>query len=122
MAKILIVEDAENNRILLTRRLKLRGHETVTAGDAERGLALAETERPDLILMDVGLPGFDGWAAARQLKENPATRQIPVIALTAYAMEDDRTKALAAGFDDYETKPIDFTKLFEKIDALLSLR
>lgn len=122
MAKILIIEDTENNRILLTRRLKLRSHETVTAEDAERGLALAETERPDLILMDVGLPGMDGWAAARHLKENPATRQIPVIALTAHAMEDDRTKALSAGFDDYETKPIDFTKLFEKIDALLSPR
>ena len=122
MAKILIIEDTENNRILLTRRLKLRGNETVTAEDAERGLALAEAERPDLILMDVGLPGMDGWAAARQLKENPATRQIPVIALTAHAREDDRKKALSAGFDDYETKPIDFAKLFEKIDALLSPR
>jgi two-component system cell cycle response regulator DivK len=120
MAKILIIEDTENNRILLTRRLKPRGHETLTAEDAERGLALAAAERPDLILMDVGLPGLDGWAATRQLKDNPATRQIPVIALTAHAMQGDRERALEAGCNDYETKPIDFPRLFEKIDALLS--
>lgn len=119
MAKILIIEDTENNRVLLTRRLKPRGHEIVTAEDAERGLALVQEELPDLILMDVGLPGMDGWNATRQLKAVPASRRIPVIALTAHAMEGDREKAVEAGCDDYETKPIDFNRLFEKIDRLL---
>ena len=119
MAKILIIEDTENNRVLLTRRLKPRGHEIVTAEDAERGLAMVPGERPDLILMDVGLPGMDGWSATRQLKSDPANRQIPVIALTAHAMDGDRTKAAEAGCDDYETKPIDFNRLFAKIDRLL---
>jgi CheY-like chemotaxis protein len=120
MPKILIIEDTENNRVLLTRRLKPRGHEIITAEDAEYGLALIESERPDLILMDVGLPGMDGWNATRALKQNPATRHIPVIALTAHAMQGDREKALEAGCDDYETKPIDFNRLFEKIDRLIS--
>ena len=119
MAKILIIEDTENNRVLLTRRLKPKGHEIVIAEDAERGLALLPTERPDLVLMDVGLPGMDGWAATRQLKADPAHRQIPVIALTAHAMDGDRQKAVEAGCDDYETKPIDFNRLFAKIDRLL---
>ena len=119
MAKILIIEDTENNRVLLTRRLKPKGHEIVTAGNAEAGLALVTTERPDLILMDVGLPGMDGWAATRQLKADPASRQIPVIALTAHAMDGDRQKAMEAGCDDYETKPIDFNRLFAMIDRLL---
>jgi CheY-like chemotaxis protein len=120
MPKILIIEDTENNRVLLTRRLKPRGHEIITAEDAESGLALVESERPDLILMDVGLPGMDGWNATRALKQNPATRHIPVIALTAHAMQGDREKALEAGCDDYETKPIDFNRLFEKMDRLIS--
>ena len=120
MPKILIIEDTENNRVLLTRRLKPRGHDIVTADDAESGLALVESEKPALILMDVGLPGMDGWAATRALKQNPATRHIPVIALTAHAMQGDREKALEAGCDDYETKPIDFNRLFEKIDRLIS--
>src|ERR1044071_570700 len=119
MPKILIIEDTENNRVLLSRRLKPRGYEIVTADDAERGLALLPAERPDLILMDVGLPGMDGWTATRQLKSDPASRQIPVIALTAHAMEGDREKAMQAGCDDYETKPIDFNRLFEKIERLL---
>ncbi len=119
MAKILIIEDTENNRVLLSRRLKPKGYDIVTAEDAERGLALLPDERPDLILMDVGLPGMDGWTATRQLKSDPASRQIPVIALTAHAMEGDREKAMQAGCDDYETKPIDFNRLFEKIDRLL---
>jgi CheY-like chemotaxis protein len=119
MSKILIIEDTENNRVLLTRRLKPRGHEVVLAEDAERGLALVPTERPELILMDVGLPGMDGWSAARQLKADPANRLIPIIALTAHAMEADRIKAVEAGCDDYETKPIDFNSLFAKIDRLL---
>ncbi len=119
MSKILIIEDTENNRVLLTRRLKPRGHEVVLAEDAERGLALVPTERPELILMDVGLPGMDGWSAARQLKADPVNRLIPIIALTAHAMEADRVKAVEAGCDDYETKPIDFNSLFAKIDRLL---
>ena len=120
MPKILIIEDTENNRVLLTRRLKPRGYDVVTAEDAERGLAMIPTERPDLILMDVGLPGMDGWAATRQLKSNPTTVAIPVIALTAHAMQGDREKATEAGCDDYETKPIDFARLFEKIERLLA--
>ncbi|HYV26200.1 MAG TPA: response regulator [Candidatus Eisenbacteria bacterium] len=122
MAKILIIEDTENNRVLLSRRLKPRGHEVLTADDGERGVALAQAELPDLILMDVGLPGIDGWTATRQLKSISATQKIPVIALTAHAMQGDRDKALEAGCDDYETKPIDFNRLFEKMDALLAAR
>src|SRR6185503_5272400 len=122
MAKILIIEDTENNRVLLTRRLKPKGHEVLTADDGERGVALAQAELPDLILMDVGLPGIDGWTATRQLKSISATQKIPVIALTAHAMQGDRDKALEAGCDDYETKPIDFNRLFEKMDALLAAR
>lgn len=119
MAKILIIEDTENNRVLLSRRLKPRGHEILTVEDAESGLPLVESERPQLVLMDVGLPGIDGWEATRRLKGNPATQAVPVIALTAHAMQGDREKAVEAGCDDYETKPIDFNRLFEKIDALL---
>ena len=120
MARILVIEDTENNRILLTRRLKPHGHEVLAAEDAERGLALAQSERPDLILMDVGLPGMDGWTATRQLKANPATQQIPVIVLTAHAMQSDRDRAREAGCDDYETKPIDFAQLVVKIQRLLA--
>lgn len=119
MAKLLIIEDTENNRVLLTRRLRPAGHEILTAEDAESGLPMAKAEEPDLILMDVGLPGMDGWEATRLLKADPATAKIPVIALTAHAMEGDREKSLEAGCDDYETKPIDFPRLIAKIDALL---
>jgi len=122
MAKILIIEDTENNRILLTRRLRPRGYDIITAEDAEKGLPLVEGERPDLVLMDVGLPGMNGWDATRQLKSNPATKHVPVIALTAHAMDGDREKAMAAGCDEYEIKPIDFNRLFEKIDRLLGQR
>jgi CheY-like chemotaxis protein len=122
MPKILIIEDTENNRVLLTRRLKPRGHEIITADDAESGLPLVESEKPDLILMDVGLPGMDGWNATRALKQNPITHSIPVIALTAHAMQGDREKAMEAGCDDYETKPIDFNRLFEKIDRLVAAK
>ena len=120
MPKILVIEDNENNRVLLTRRLKARGHEVLTAEDAEQGLAMAQTERSDLILMDIGLPDLDGWTATRRLKAHPATQQIPIIALTAHAMQGDREKAAEAGCNAYETKPIDFARLFEKIDALLA--
>jgi len=122
MAKILIIEDTENNRVLLTRRLRPRGYDIITAEDAEKGLLLVEGERPDLVLMDVGLPGMNGWDATRQLKSNPSTKHVPVIALTAHAMDGDREKAIAAGCDEYEIKPIDFNRLFEKIDRLLAQR
>jgi len=120
MAKILIIEDTENNRVLLSRRLKPRGHVIVTAEDAEKGIPMAVSEQPDLILMDIGLPGIDGWTATRRIKDDPATKHIPVIALTAHAMTSDREKASESGCNDYETKPIDFNRLFEKLDSLLA--
>jgi CheY-like chemotaxis protein len=119
MAKILLVEDNEMNRDMLSRRLQRRGHEVLTAVDGESGLALTRSEAPALILMDMSLPGIDGWDATRQLKADPATRAIPVIALTAHAMAGDREKALAAGCDDFDTKPIDLDRLLGKIAALL---
>ena len=119
MAKLLIVDDTENNRILLSRRLKPRGHEILLAEDAEQGIALAREHHPAVIFMDVGLPGMDGWEATQVLKSDPATRGIAIIALTAHAMAGDRAKALAAGCDEYESKPIDFPTLFAKVDALL---
>jgi two-component system cell cycle response regulator DivK len=120
MAKILLVEDNEMNRDMLTRRLQRRGHEVLVAMDGAEGLALAQDELPGLILMDMSLPIMDGWEATRQLKADPATSAIPVIALTAHAMSEDREKALAAGCDDYDTKPVEFGRLVGKIDALLS--
>jgi CheY-like chemotaxis protein len=120
MSKILLVEDNEMNRDMLSRRLMRRGHEVVMAFDGESGLALAESEAPDLILMDMSLPLLDGWEATRCLKASPVTQHIPVIALTAHAMPSDRDKALEAGCDDYDTKPIELPRLLEKIDALLS--
>ena len=120
MAKILIIEDTENNRVLLTRRLKPRGYDIITAEDAEKGLLLVEGERPDLVLMDVGLPGMNGWDATRQLKSNPATKHVPVIALTAHAMHGDRERFLKAGFNDYVAKPIvDETILLTAIERLI---
>jgi two-component system, cell cycle response regulator DivK len=120
MARILIIDDTENNRVLLARRLKPRGYDLHVAEDAEKGLTLARDLKPDLILMDIGLPGMDGWAATRALKADPATAGIKVIALTAHAMSGDREKALEAGCDEYESKPINFPVLFEKVDALLA--
>ncbi|MBI3417749.1 MAG: response regulator [Verrucomicrobia bacterium] len=120
MAKILVIEDVENNRVLLSRRLTSKGHQVILAEDAERGLGVARSEQPNLILMDIGLPGIDGWAATKKLKTDPVTQAIPVIALTAHAMQGDREKAVEAGCDNYETKPIDFNSLFEKIDALIA--
>ena len=120
MSKILLVEDNEMNRDMLSRRLARRGYEVILAVDGESGLALAESEVPNLILMDMSLPILDGWEAARRLKAAPETRHIPVIALTAHAMSSDRDKALAAGCDDYDTKPIELTRLMEKIETLLA--
>jgi len=117
--KILLVEDNEMNRDMLSRRLQRRGYEVVTAVDGETGLAMTRTESPALVLMDMSLPGVDGWEATRQLKADPATRAIPVIALTAHAMAGDREKALGAGCDDFDTKPIELERLLGKIQALL---
>ncbi len=122
MAKILYIEDTENNRILVSRFLQRRGYEVWTAEEAEQGLALAETARPDLILMDMGLPGMDGWEATRRLKADPKLRHIPVLALTAHVMEGDREKALEAGCEDYDTKPFQFPRLLAKIQALLAMQ
>jgi CheY-like chemotaxis protein len=119
MPKILLVEDNEMNRDMLSRRLQRRGYDVVTAVDGETGLTMTRTETPALILMDMSLPGVDGWEATRQLKADPATRGIPVIALTAHAMAGDREKALAAGCDDFDIKPIDLDRLLGKIEALL---
>jgi CheY-like chemotaxis protein len=120
MSKILLVEDNKTNRDMLTRRLLKRGYEVVIALDGESGLSLAQSEAPNLILMDMSLPILDGWEATRRLKAGPATQHIPVIALTAHAMSSDRHKALEAGCDDYDTKPIELARLLGKIDALLA--
>ena len=120
MSKILLVEDNEMNRDMLSRRLLRRGYEVVIALDGESGLSLAESESPDLILMDMSLPILDGWEATRRLKAASDTKHIPVIALTAHAMSSDRDRALEAGCDDYDTKPIELPRLLEKIEALLA--
>ena len=119
MPKILIVEDDELNRDSLRRLLRRRGFEIVLAVDGEDGIATARAEAPDLILMDMSLPIVDGWEATRQLKADPAVQATPIIALTAHAMSSDRDKALAAGCDDFDTKPIDLDRLLPKIQALL---
>ena len=118
--KILIVEDDELNRDSLRRLLRRRGFEIALAVDGEDGIAVARAEAPDLILMDMSLPLVDGWEATRQLKADPAVRATPIIALTAHAMSGDRDKALAAGCDDFDTKPIDLDRLLPKIHALLA--
>jgi CheY-like chemotaxis protein len=119
MAKILLVEDNELNRDMLSRRLERKGFEVVMAADGQQGIDLAMSEDPDLILMDMDLPIVDGWEATRRVKAGESTRGIPVIALTAHAMVGDRDKAIAAGCDDYDTKPIDFPRLLGKIETLL---
>ncbi len=122
MSKILLVEDNEMNRDMLSRRLIRKGFEVVMAFDGEQAVEMAVSQNPDLILMDMSLPGLDGWEATRQIKAAAATRTIPVIALTAHAMSDDRERALDAGCDDYDTKPIDFPRLLEKMSAALDRR
>jgi CheY-like chemotaxis protein len=119
MTKILYVEDNDDNIFMLTHRLSKHGYEVVVAGDGEQGVARASDEQPALILMDLSLPVLDGWEATRKLKSDPATQNIPVIALSAHAMPGDAEKALAAGCDDYDTKPIDIKRLLSKISALL---
>jgi len=120
MPKVLLVEDNEMNRDMLSRRLSRRGFEVLIAVDGAQGVQVAKTEAPDLILMDMSLPVLDGWDATRQLKAAAQTRTIPVIALTAHAMTGDRDKAMSAGCDDYDTKPIELSRLLEKINRLLN--
>jgi CheY-like chemotaxis protein len=120
MPKILLVEDNEMNRDMLSRRLRRKGYVVVMALDGQSALEMSQTEAPNLILMDVGLPELDGWEATRRLKADPATRHIPVIALTAHAMSSDREKGFEAGCDDYETKPIELPRLLAKIEGLLN--
>ncbi|MDQ0509236.1 response regulator [Ancylobacter amanitiformis] len=119
MAKILLVEDNEMNRDMLSRRLSRNGHEVLVAVNGQEGVDLALSERPDIILMDMSLPVLDGWEATRQVKANPETAAIPVIALTAHAMAKDREDAMAAGCDDFDTKPVELPRLLGKIQALL---
>ena len=119
MARILIVEDNEMNRDMLSRRLERRGHQITIAVDGQQALELATAEKPDLILMDMSLPVISGWEATQKLKANDETRTIPVIALTAHAMAEDEKRARESGCDDYDTKPIDLTRLLGKIEALL---
>jgi len=122
MVKILYVEDNEDNLFMLSSRLTRRGYEVVSARDGEQGIAMAGTEAPALILMDLSLPIIDGWEATRRLKAQALTRNIPVIALSAHAMAGDRDKAIAAGCDDYDTKPVELPRLLQKIAALLASR
>jgi CheY-like chemotaxis protein len=119
MTKILLVEDNDMNRDMLSRRLKRKGYDVVVAVDGEQGVAMATSENPNLILMDMSLPVIDGWEATRRIKASPQTAGIPIIALTAHAMAPDREKALAAGCDDYDTKPIELSRLLGKIEQLL---
>jgi CheY-like chemotaxis protein len=122
MTKILLVEDNEMNRDMLSRRLERRGYEVVIAVDGQQGVDLAQSTHPDLILMDMSLPVIDGWEATRQLKARDDMKTTPIIALTAHAMSGDREKALEAGCDDYDTKPIELPRLLGKIEALLGDR
>ena len=122
MAKLLLVEDNEMNRDMLSRRLERRGYQVVIAVDGAQGVAMAQSAKPDLILMDMSLPVIDGWTATRQLKSAPETSSIPIIALTAHAMSGDEQKARESGCDDYDTKPIDLPRLLEKIETQLKGR
>ena len=119
MTKILLVEDNEMNRDMLSRRLARRGYEVVMAVDGEQGVNMAATEAPDLILLDMSLPVLNGWDAAQKLKADPATQKIPIIALTAHAMGGDREKALEAGCDEYDTKPVELKRLLQKMNQFL---
>ena len=119
MTKVLLVEDNEMNRDMLSRRLTRRGFDVVFALDGEQGVALARSEKPDIILMDMSLPVMDGWEATRCVKADDATRNVPVIGLTAHAMSGDREKAIEAGCNDYDTKPVEIDRLIAKIERLL---
>jgi two-component system, cell cycle response regulator DivK len=119
MAKVLLVEDNEMNRDMLSRRLTRRGFEVVCAVNGQQGVELARSEAPDIILMDFSLPVMDGWEATRRVKADDATRDVPVIGLTAHAMSGDREKAIAAGCDEYDTKPVELDRLIDKIERLM---
>jgi CheY-like chemotaxis protein len=119
MAKLLLIEDNEMNRDMLSRRLIRRGYEVAMAVDGAQGVAMAQSEKPDLVLMDLSLPGIDGWEATRRIKAGAETKHLPIIGLTAHAMAGDREKALEAGCDDYDTKPIELERLIGKIESLL---
>ena len=119
MTRILYVEDNEDNVYMLSQRLRRHGFEVIVASDGEQGIEMAREKAPDLILMDLGLPAMDGWSATRLLKEAPDTRKVPIIALSAHTMPGDRERALAAGCDEYDAKPIDFERLLAKIGSLL---
>jgi len=120
MTTILVVEDEASIRDLIERRLKIEKYQVITAADGARAVAVARAEQPDLILMDMGLPTLNGWQATHRIKIKPETQAIPIIALTAYAMPEDRARCLAAGCDEFETKPIDFPRLLQKVRALLA--
>jgi two-component system cell cycle response regulator DivK len=122
MPKILVIEDNEWSRDMLARRLSRRGYQVITAADGKRGIAMAHNQRPDLIVMDMSLPEIDGWEATGRLKADPATRAIPIVALTAHAMASDRQRAMDAGCDDYYTKPVDFESLVRGLEAFLEAR
>lgn len=122
MPTIMVVEDNELSRDALARRLERRGYRVVLAVDGECAIEMGRTELPDIVLMDLGLPRIDGWEATRRLKADPATRHIPIIVLSAHAMTNDRDKALQAGGDDFDTKPVRFQPLLEKIEALLQAK
>ena len=121
MAKILYVEDNEMNRDMLSRRLQRRDHEILLAFDGKEGLEMMKSEKPEIVLMDMGLPVMDGWEATTTAKADPEIQHIPIIALTAHALESDRVKALDSGADDFDTKPVDFKRLLGKIESLLDL-
>jgi len=120
MPRILLVEDNEMNRDMLSRRLERKGYETIIAVDGQEGVEMTESEKPDLILMDMSLPVLDGWEATRKLKSGASTKDIPIIGLSAHAMSGDREKALDAGCNDYDTKPVELPRLLEKIETLLN--
>ncbi len=120
MPKILYIEDNEDNVYMLTERLRRRGFEVIVAHEGMEGLAMARNESPDLLIMDLGLPGLDGWEATRRLRADPEIRHLPVLALSAHAMPDERDRAIGAGCDDFDTKPVNFNRLLQKIAALLS--
>lgn len=122
MPTILVVEDNEMNRDMLCRRLSRKGYSVLVAQDGVEGLSVARAQAPDLIIMDLSLPHVDGWEASRRLKADAATSAIPIIALTAHAMSTDKEKALAAGCDDFDTKPVDFARLLQKIDDVWARR
>jgi CheY-like chemotaxis protein len=122
MPRILVIEDNEWSRDMLARRLSRRGYQVISAADGKRGIAMAQDQSPDLIVMDMSLPAIDGWEATRRLKADPATRAIPIVALTAHAMASDRKKAMDAGCDDYHTKPVDFESLVRSMEAFLEAR